>query len=48
MDVLRLYRPAVRAVLEHVRDREGEPFLFHCTGECPVRHGGERYGRTTR
>lgn len=33
LDVLRVYRPSVRDVLEHVRDRKGEPFLFHCTGE---------------
>lgn len=26
------YRPVIRAVLEHVRDRPGEPILFHCTG----------------
>ncbi|KAM5352364.1 hypothetical protein ACJ41O_005087 [Fusarium nematophilum] len=25
------YRPTIRAVLEHVRDRPEEPFLFHCT-----------------
>ncbi|KOS20311.1 Tyrosine-protein phosphatase [Escovopsis weberi] len=25
------YAPTFRAVLEHVRDRPGEPFLFHCT-----------------
>ncbi|KAK7424386.1 hypothetical protein QQZ08_008644 [Neonectria magnoliae] len=29
--VLRVYKPILRAVLEHVRDRPGEPFLFHCT-----------------
>ncbi|TPX13266.1 uncharacterized protein E0L32_006239 [Thyridium curvatum] len=31
LDVLRCYRPAIKAVLEHVRDRPAEPFLFHCT-----------------
>ncbi|UNI20673.1 hypothetical protein JDV02_006741 [Purpureocillium takamizusanense] len=25
------YRPVIRAVLEHVRDRPEEPVLFHCT-----------------
>jgi len=32
LDVLKVYRPSIRAVLEHVRDRPGEAFLFHCTG----------------
>lgn len=27
------YRPTIRLLLEHVRDRPAEPFLFHCTGE---------------
>lgn len=31
MDVLESYIPSFRAVLEHVRDRPHEPFLFHCT-----------------
>ncbi|KAL1879898.1 hypothetical protein VTK73DRAFT_6710 [Phialemonium thermophilum] len=31
LDVLRVYRPNFRAVLEHVRDHPEEPFLFHCT-----------------
>ena len=31
-DVLNLYQAAFRDVLEHVRDRPSEPFLFHCTG----------------
>ncbi|KAJ9141679.1 Tyrosine-protein phosphatase [Pleurostoma richardsiae] len=31
LDVLKMYTEAFRGVLEHVRDREGEPFLFHCT-----------------
>lgn len=26
------YRPIIRALLEHVRDRPTEPVLFHCTG----------------
>lgn len=30
--VMELYRPGIRAVLEHVRDRPGLPILFHCTG----------------
>lgn len=35
MAIARLYRPTVRAILEHVRDRPSEPFLFHCTGTSP-------------
>ncbi|KAL2020950.1 hypothetical protein VTK56DRAFT_7837 [Thermocarpiscus australiensis] len=31
LDVLRVYAGSIRRVLEHVRDRRGEPFLFHCT-----------------
>ncbi|KAM0344583.1 hypothetical protein ACHAPU_007357 [Fusarium lateritium] len=31
MAVLAAYRPSIRAVLQHVRDRPMEPFLFHCT-----------------
>jgi protein tyrosine/serine phosphatase len=31
LDVLRVYQPALREILAHVRDRPGEPFLFHCT-----------------
>ncbi|ERS96662.1 hypothetical protein HMPREF1624_06871 [Sporothrix schenckii ATCC 58251] len=31
LDVLRAYRPTVKHLLEHVRDRPEEPFLFHCT-----------------
>jgi hypothetical protein len=30
--VVELYRPGIRAVLEHVRDKPGQPLLFHCTG----------------
>ncbi|KAJ0291818.1 hypothetical protein Brms1b_002649 [Colletotrichum noveboracense] len=29
--VLDIYRQTFSAVLEHIRDRPGEPFLFHCT-----------------
>ncbi|GMK57452.1 hypothetical protein CspeluHIS016_0402860 [Cutaneotrichosporon spelunceum] len=29
--VLELYRPGIRAVLEHIRDRPGQSLLFHCT-----------------
>lgn len=28
-----VYRPTIKAVLAHVRDRPDEPILFHCTGE---------------
>jgi protein tyrosine/serine phosphatase len=31
--VARAYKPTIRAVLEHVRDKPQEPFLFHCTGK---------------
>lgn len=31
--VLKGYAVTFRQVLEHVRDRPGVPFLFHCTGE---------------
>lgn len=34
LDVLDNYQPNFKAVLEHVRDRPTEPFLFHCTGSC--------------
>ena len=27
-----MYKPTIRAVLEHVRDSPKVPFLFHCTG----------------
>lgn len=33
MDVLDKYRGTFREVLTSVRDRPGEPILFHCTGE---------------
>ncbi|KAJ4316643.1 hypothetical protein N0V84_007763 [Fusarium piperis] len=29
--VARAYKPTIRAILEHVRDKPQEPFLFHCT-----------------
>lgn len=32
LDVLRAYQPTVQQLLEHVRDRPEQPFLFHCTG----------------
>ncbi|KXH66556.1 hypothetical protein CSAL01_13561, partial [Colletotrichum salicis] len=32
LKVLNLYGPIYRAILEHVRDKPEEPFLFHCTG----------------
>ncbi|CAM1500890.1 Fc.00g100520.m01.CDS01 [Cosmosporella sp. VM-42] len=31
MAVANVYKPTIRAVLEQVRDRPTEPFLFHCT-----------------
>ncbi|KAJ4209638.1 hypothetical protein NW759_013285 [Fusarium solani] len=31
MIVLQVYKPSIRAVLEHIRDRPTAPFLFHCT-----------------
>ncbi|KAK1504804.1 hypothetical protein CTAM01_04111 [Colletotrichum tamarilloi] len=31
LKVLDLYRPIYRAILEHVRDKPEESFLFHCT-----------------
>ncbi|EFX02609.1 hypothetical protein CMQ_2538 [Grosmannia clavigera kw1407] len=31
LDVLDSYSPSFRVILEHVRDRPEEPFLFHCT-----------------
>jgi hypothetical protein len=27
-----MYKPTIRALLEHVRDSPEVPFLFHCTG----------------
>ncbi|KAK1771166.1 protein-tyrosine phosphatase-like protein [Phialemonium atrogriseum] len=31
LDVLKIYQPSFKDVLEHVRDNPQEPFLFHCT-----------------
>lgn len=33
MSIAMVYRPTIKALLEHVRDRPEEPFLFHCTGK---------------
>jgi hypothetical protein len=33
LNVALIYAPTFKAVLEHIRDRPREPFLFHCTGE---------------
>jgi hypothetical protein len=33
MAVVAAYKPTIRAILEHVRDKPEEPFLFHCTGK---------------
>ncbi|KAF4807504.1 Arginine metabolism regulation protein II [Colletotrichum siamense] len=30
MDIMEIYAPTLKIVLEHVRDRPQEPFLFHC------------------
>ncbi|KAE9570742.1 Tyrosine-protein phosphatase [Colletotrichum fructicola] len=30
MDIMETYAPTMKTVLEHVRDRPQEPFLFHC------------------
>ena len=32
MAISMIYSPTIKALLEHVRDRPEEPFLFHCTG----------------
>lgn len=32
LNVALIYRPMFKAVLDHIRDRPREPFLFHCTG----------------
>lgn len=32
LSVALMYKPTIRAILEHVRDSPKEPFLFHCTG----------------
>ncbi|KZL78907.1 hypothetical protein CI238_07058 [Colletotrichum incanum] len=31
LKILDIYQPTFRVILEHVRDRPDEPFLFHCT-----------------
>ncbi|KAK1964751.1 hypothetical protein LY78DRAFT_581858, partial [Colletotrichum sublineola] len=31
LKILDIYQPTIRAILEHVRDRPDEHFLFHCT-----------------
>ncbi|KAH6962353.1 tyrosine phosphatase [Ilyonectria sp. MPI-CAGE-AT-0026] len=31
MNIMEAYGPSFKAILEHVRDRPEEPFLFHCT-----------------
>lgn len=33
LNVALIYRPMLKAVVEHIRDRPREPILFHCTGE---------------
>lgn len=33
MSIAATHAPIIRAVLEHVRDRPTEGFLFHCTGQ---------------
>lgn len=33
LHVIDIYQPSFKAILEHVRDRPQEPFLFHCTGK---------------
>jgi hypothetical protein len=36
LDVMRMYRGALREVLVHVRDREGGVLMFHCNGKLPL------------
>ncbi|GKU06658.1 tyrosine-protein phosphatase [Fusarium langsethiae] len=31
MAIVAAYKPTIRAILQHVRDKPEEPFLFHCT-----------------
>jgi hypothetical protein len=33
LEVIEVYQPAWRSILEHVRDRPNEAFLVHCTGK---------------
>ncbi|KAH0427515.1 tyrosine phosphatase [Colletotrichum camelliae] len=35
MGIMEIYAPTMKTVLEHVRDRPQEPFLFHCARELP-------------
>lgn len=35
MNLMQAYGPSFKMILEHVRDRAEEPFLFHCTCKCP-------------
>lgn len=44
MNIMGAYGPSFRAILEHVRDRPEEPFLFHCT----CKHSPELLVRTWR
>lgn len=32
LEVIDIYQPTWKAILEHVRDRPQDPFLIHCTG----------------
>lgn len=37
MAVAAAYKPTIRAILQHVRDKPDEPFLFHCTGKSSIK-----------
>lgn len=37
LEVIDVYQASWVAILEHVRDRPEDPFLFHCTGTFPQR-----------
>lgn len=39
LNVALMYKPTIRALLEHVRDHPEEPFVFHCTGKFSFLHG---------
>lgn len=43
LNVARAYKPMYKAVLEHLRDRPTEPFLFHCTGKLPLSGRRDEY-----
>lgn len=43
--VLDMYAPTIRAIMEHVRDRPKEPFLFHCTGKPNMIHASYPRGQ---